>query len=362
MIYRAIGLMSGSSLDGLDIAFVEFNEIAGQWTYEVKAAECVSYSEAWTQALKHATDLNARDYQYLHASYGRLLGQMVNAFIEKYGIEHQVQLIASHGHTTFHEPANGFTSQLGCGATIAAVTGINVVNELRQLDVALGGQGAPIVPVGEKCLFPETSYFLNIGGIANLSIQQAHTYIAFDVCPANRVLNALVEPIGKLMDEGGVMASNGQVHLPLLNRLNELPYYQVLPPKSLANQMGTDVVVPILKEYNLSVEDQLRTYVEHIAKQVFLSLQPFVSNEPAQLLVTGGGAHNTYLIQRMQDLLNELHVTVQVPNTELVNYKEAIVMALLGVLRWREENTTLSSVTGAQRSSIGGAVWIGQDA
>lgn len=362
MIYRAIGLMSGSSLDGLDIAFVEFNEIAGQWTYEVKAAECLSYTNEWTQSLKQATELNARDYQYLHAAYGRLTGEMVNAFIEKYGIEHQVQIIASHGHTTFHEPANGFSSQLGCGASIAAVTGINVVNELRQLDVALGGQGAPIVPVGEKSLFPGIPYFLNIGGIANVSIQQPQSYTAFDICPANRVLNALVESLGKLMDEGGKMAASGQVHLPLLNRLNELPYYQQQPPKSLANQMGTDVVLPILREYNLSVEDQLRTYVEHIAKQVFLSLKPFQTNEPAQMLVTGGGAHNIFLIERIQDLIGELQITVQVPSHELINYKEAIIMALLGVLRWREENTTLSSVTGAKRSAIGGAVWIGQDA
>ncbi|MDQ2753370.1 MAG: anhydro-N-acetylmuramic acid kinase, partial [Bacteroidota bacterium] len=153
MIYRAIGVMSGSSLDGLDVAFVSFEENRGAWSYQIVAATTYNYSEAWLRKLQQASSLSAYDYLQLHSEYGRLIGEQINAFINKYNLHHQVQLIASHGHTVFHAPENGFTAQIGCGAAIAALTGINVVSDLRAMDVALNGQGAPIVPVGEKLLF-----------------------------------------------------------------------------------------------------------------------------------------------------------------------------------------------------------------
>lgn len=373
MVYRVIGLMSGSSLDGLDIAFVEFHEQAGAWSYEIKATECYAYSPEWVERLKMATTLNALDYQVLHTAYGHYTGQLVNAFIEEYGLDYQVQLIASHGHTTFHVPGQKMTAQLGDGAAIAAVTGINVVSDLRAMDVALGGNGAPIVPIGEKLLLTDYSLFLNIGGIANISCNFSNNYIAFDVCPANRVLNMLANKAGKAFDDGGRIAAGGKVQQEVLNMLNSLEYYRLPGPKSLANDFGTDVVFPLVAGSRFPmkdtwIQDSLRTYVEHIAVQVkqallgIPGLQAANDQPPAKLLVTGGGAHNAFLVERLSALLREIDMEVVVPDMRLVDFKEAIIMGLIGVLRWREENNVLASVTGSLRNSIGGAVWIGQEA
>jgi len=380
MVYRVIGIMSGSSLDGLDIAFVEFHEQAGAWSYEIKATECYAYSPEWIGRLKKATTLNALDYQLLHTAYGHYTGQLVNAFIEEYSLDYQVQLIASHGHTTFHVPSQKMTAQLGDGAAIAAVTGINVVSDLRAMDVALGGHGAPIVPIGEKLLLKDYPLFLNLGGIANVSCNLTNNYIAFDVCPANRVLNMLANKAGKSFDEGGQMAARGTLQPELLKTLNALEYYQLPAPKSLANDFGTDVVFPLVTGSRFStkdtwIQDSLRTYIEHIAIQVKKALEPVsapdsqlsapdsrLSTPGSQLLVTGGGAHNTFLMERLTALLGEINIAVVVPDKRLVDFKEAIIMGLIGVLRWREENNVLASVTGSLRNSIGGAVWIGQEA
>ncbi|RXK81724.1 anhydro-N-acetylmuramic acid kinase [Filimonas effusa] len=367
MVYRAIGIMSGSSLDGLDLVFAELEESRGKWSYEIKAAHCYSYDAAWEQRLRHATQLNAYEYMLLHADYGHYIGNKINEFIDTYQLHHKVQLIASHGHTSFHAPALKMTAQLGDGAAIAAVTGINVVSHLRAIDVALGGQGAPIVPMGEKLLLPQHNYFLNIGGIANISANTDNGYIAYDVCAANRVLNMLAALEGKAFDEGGAIAASGQVNTGLLEKLNALPYYQQTYPKSLANDFGTETIFPLIQSYQLSVADAMSTYAEHIAIQVAKIFEGAIgdavtTDETASMLVTGGGAFNTYLVQRLSHHLAPFHVTVAIPEPELVQYKEALIMSLLGVLRWREENTVLHSVTGATRSSIGGAVWIGQEA
>ncbi len=364
MFYNAIGIMSGSSLDGLDIVFAEFDERGGQWHFEIKAASCYAYEATWRSRLQHAVTLPAYDYLLLHSDYGKYTGRMVNRFIEEHRLQHQVQLIASHGHTTFHAPHLGMTAQLGDGAAIAAETGINVVSDLRALDVAFGGQGAPIVPAGEKLLWHDYDYFLNIGGIANLSCKLPDGYVAFDVCPANRVLNQLAESTGKNYDDGGKMASAGKIHTGLLTQLNALAYYQQRFPKSLANSFGTETVYPLILSYNLPVEDALRTYTEHIALQLGYAISQLprpVSATPG-LLLTGGGALNTFLVERIRQTLRGYAIRVAVPDLQLLNYKEALIMALLGVLRWREEATVLGSVTGARRNSIGGAVWMGQEA
>lgn len=362
MIYRVIGLMSGSSLDGLDVVFAELDESRGKWTYTIKASHCYAYSDEWVARLSNAAGLTAYDYLLLHSDFGKYTGEKVNEFIETYQLHHKVQLIASHGHTVFHAPEKGMTSQLGDGAAIAAATGINVVSDLRALDVALGGQGAPIVPLGEKLFFPDHSCFLNIGGIANISFNGSAGHVAFDVCAANRVLNLLAAKTGQAYDEDGKMAESGSIHTELLTKLNALPYYQQPSPKSLANSFGTEVVYPLIESYQLSVNDALCTYTEHIAQQVAYSinnLHPQVAG--ATMLVTGGGAFNQWLIKRLQNALQPFEVTVTVAEDELVQYKEALIMGLLGILRWREENTVLNAVTGASRSSIGGAVWIGQE-
>ncbi|KAK6021985.1 anhydro-N-acetylmuramic acid kinase [Ostertagia ostertagi] len=366
MLYRTIGLMSGSSLDGLDIAFVELHENGGKWSYEILEADCYPYTDEWINRLQQAIHLNGYEYQLLHAEYGHYLGEQVNRFIDTHGLQYKVALIASHGHTTFHVPSRRMTAQLGDGSAIAAVTKLPVVSDLRALDVALGGQGAPIVPIGEKLLLGDYDFFLNLGGIANISVN-ADNYVAFDVCPANRVLNMLAGEIGQAYDKGGTIAAGGSINDALLASLNGLAYYSQPYPKSLANDFGTDVVFPIIKKAALPVPDALRTYCEHIAIQLHKSVEQLReqrpgSDRPLRLLATGGGALNTFLMTRVKEQLQLLNTEVIIPGEKLVNYKEALVMALIGVLRWREEYNVIPSVTGASRASVGGALWMGQEA
>ena len=362
--------MSGSALDGLDIVYTHFQETGGKWSYELQHADTLAYSPGWIERLKNAVTLPALDYQLLHTDYGHYIGTEVNRFIEANGLHHKVDLIASHGHTTFHVPARRMTGQIGDGAAIAAETGLPVVSDLRAMDMAFGGQGAPIVPIGEKLLLGAYAYFLNLGGIANISIAASAAdpsagLSAFDVCPANRVLNMLVAPLNKAYDEDGKTAATGHVHEPLLKELNTQSYYTLPYPKSLANDFGTGIIYPLIKKYNLPLQDELRTYVEHIAQQIKNAVSASLSNgqlstsSALQLLATGGGAFNTFLIDRISARLKELSVDVIIPDKKLVNYKEALIMALMGVFRWREEYNIMSSVTGAERNSINGAVWLG---
>jgi anhydro-N-acetylmuramic acid kinase len=359
MVYRAIGLMSGSSLDGLDIAFAEFQEQAGKWSYEILQADCYPYSDQWMNRLKNAIVLPALDYQLLHAEYGHYIGGEVNKFIDENKLHYQVALIASHGHTTFHIPEKKMTGQLGDGAAIAAETQLPVVTDLRAMDIAFGGQGAPIVPIGEKLLLGNYDFFLNLGGIANISHNDPQRYTAFDICPANRVLNMLVNELGKEYDDGGQIAATGNINTALLEKLNALEYYQQPFPKSLANDFGTDIVYPMIKNEHIEIKDAVRTYTEHITFQIANVIN---SLKNPKLLATGGGGFNTFLIQRLSNSLKELNVEVIVPDKKLVNFKEALIMAFIGVLRWRQEYNVLSSVTGATRDSIGGALWTGQEA
>ena len=354
--------MSGSSLDGLDIAFVQLQENGGKWSFEILNTDCYEYNIEWIVKLKNAIGLTALDYQLLHTEYGHYLGKQVNIFIEKNNLHHQVNLISSHGHTTFHLPEKLMTAQLGDGAAIAAETQLPVVTDLRAMDMALGGQGAPIVPIGEKLLLDDYTYFLNLGGIANISANINDRFVAFDVCAANRVLNMLAEDKGFAFDDGGKIAAAGNINNNLLQKLNELEYYNQPYPKSLANDFGIETVFPIIKRSSISVEDAMRTYVEHIVFQIRNAITdqlPLVSGE---LLATGGGAFNTFLVERLKALLNENKIEVIVPGKNLVNYKESLIMALIGTLRWREEYNVLASVTGAKRNSIGGALWLGTEA
>jgi anhydro-N-acetylmuramic acid kinase len=375
MVYKAIGLMSGSSLDGLDIVFVELHENAGEWRFEILAADCYEYDEWWKQKLKNAITLNALDYQLLHTAYGHYLGKEVNRFIETNNLYYNVGLVASHGHTTFHEPSQKMTAQLGDGAAIAMQTKLPVVSDLRAMDIAFGGQGAPIVPIGEKHLFKNFDMCLNLGGIANISFNKGDQYIAYDVCPANRVLNMIAAKVNKEYDAGGEMAALGNVHEDLLEKLNRLDYYQQPFPKSLANNFGTDEVYPLIQSFDLPHNNELRTCVEHIVQQVKKAIEGSqkskVKSQKSEikseirnqkLLVTGGGAFNTFLVRRLKNELQSLNIEVLIPEENIIKYKEALIMALIGVLRWRQEYNVLASVTGAERDSIGGAVWIGQEA
>lgn len=363
MVYRAIGLMSGSSLDGLDIAFVSFEEIRGKWAFELRKQKCVPFTADWQIRLANAANLTPREFIQLDYDLGVFMGNAVKEFIQENTLDHQIQLIVSHGHTIFHEPQMGVTTQIGAAAAIAAINSINVIDQLRSLDVALGGQGAPLVPMGEKLLFPDYPAFLNIGGIANISFHGTDSVQAFDVTVANQALNYLAGLEGQPYDQQGQQAATGKVDTGLLTSLNKLNYFSQFGPKSLANQFFITEIKPLLDQTSIHTADKLRTVTEHIAMQVAYavgaSLAKAAPQQDKKLFITGGGAHNTFLVHRISTALAPYGFQAALPETNVIDYKEAIIMALLGVLRWREENTVLEN-TGASRPSIGGAVWIGQ--
>ncbi len=360
MQYNVIGLMSGSSLDGLDIANVHFEETAGKWQFEIRESACIPYSAEWRKTLSDFSGLPAKDYLLLHTAYGHYLGYCVNEFLEEKNLAYRIQLIASHGHTAFHLPAQRMTAQLGDGAAIAAATGIRTITDFRSVDVALGGQGAPIVPIGEKLLFPEYDLFLNIGGIANFSANR-DVFIGFDVCPANRILNLLAAGTEKGFDDNGDEAAAGRVNEKLLDQLNAIAYYQLPYPKSLSNEFGLNEILPLIKKANLSMQDALRTYVLHIVHQILKALlnlkRAFPGKDNLRLLITGGGAHNKFLVEILADVVSAYGIECVIPSDDLVDYKEAMVIALMGALRWREDINVMHSVTGASKDSINGAVW-----
>jgi anhydro-N-acetylmuramic acid kinase len=361
MVYTAIGLMSGSSLDGLDICYAEFTEVGGEWSYKILATDCVAYDKEWAEKLRTATTLTAHNYTLLHAAYGQWIGKAVNNFIATNSLQYKVALIGSHGHTTFHDPQLGSTGQIGCGATIAALTQLPVVSDLRVMDIAFGGQGAPIVPIGEKYLLGNYNFYLNLGGIANISYKHPTQYIAFDICAANRILNMLIEPTGKAYDENGNLSATGKLNEPLLQELNAMDYYALPYPKSLANSFGVQLVYPVIDKYNIPLEDKLYTYTHHIAVQIANSIKqiPVETTEQLNLLATGGGAFNGFLMEQIKQALIPLNVEVHTANAELNAYKEALIMGFMAVLRWREQYNSVHTATGASRSSVGGALWLG---
>jgi len=350
--------MSGSSLDGIDLAYVHLYEAGGKWNYEIIATECYPYSSEWKEDLAKAVHLTALKYQLLHSRYGAYIAQQVNIFINSYELQHKVDLITSHGHTVFHLPQFKMTAQIGDGAAIAAQTNLPVVSDLRSLDIAFGGQGAPIVPIGEKLLFKEYDCFLNLGGIANISLHKNDSCIAYDVCPANRVLNMLAKEKNVEYDDKGKITASGKIDEELLKQLNALEYYGKAYPKSLDNSFGVDIIYPLIKKSAISIEDGLRTYTEHICIQ----LKNAFGGQHKKLLITGGGSFNEFLIQQLKRYLLDSGIEILVPDEKLVQYKEALIMALIGTLRWREEPNVLASVTGASQNSVGGALWLGVEA
>lgn len=358
--YLAIGLMSGSSLDGLDIACCEFVLDNGLWSFSIQQTDVVAYPDEWMQEFKRLPIASARTLWETHTALGHFFGEQVNLFIEKHQLQGQVYCIGSHGHTIFHFPEKRFTTQIGDGAAIAAKTNLPVACDFRSADIADGGQGTPIVPIGDLMLFRDYRFCLNIGGIANISCKTDNSIIAFDICPANQILNMLSNRTGKEYDEGGTIAASGALNQELLNNLNALPYYTLPYPKSLDNSFSREVIIPVLEASGLSLEDKMRTYVEHIAVQTAqhklaaVTRENIALHENDQLLITGGGAFNTFLIERIKE---NTHLKVHVPDERTVKFKEALVIAFMGVLRMRNEINVLRSVTGASKDSVGGAVY-----
>lgn len=348
--YEVIGLMSGTSLDGLDIAHCIFTSDANSWKYEIIQAETIAYANDWKQRLSTAENLNAVSFQQLHVDYGFYLGQRVSDFIIKHGLT--ADFVSSHGHTVFHQPDKRLTVQIGNGSSISSKCKLPVVCDFRAMDVALAGQGAPLVPVGDRLLFPEYDFCLNLGGFANVSYEYKGRRIAYDICPVNIVMNALCEHIGKPYDEDGNIAKEGMVSHYLLTELNQFGFYKIAPntPKSLGKEWVTEMVNPLLDQYEISEEDLLRTFCEHIAFQVAKSLN---DKPKGKLLITGGGAYNSFLVQCIRQQV--IHEAV-IPDKKTIEFKEALIFAFLGVLRMRNEINCLKSVTGAFADSCCGAI------
>ena len=352
--------MSGSSLDGLDIVYCLLTEEKGKWAFEIIHAECKAYSEEWIYKLKTARQQDGRSLWKLHTEFGHLLSDMVNEFVSNHDLTGKVDIIASHGHTIFHFPTEKFTTQIGDGAALAVRTGIKVVSDLRSSDIALGGQGTPIVPIGDVLLFDRYSYLLNIGGIANLTVKAKNGIIAYDTCTANQILNHYASLRGLEYDKDGALAATGMINEHLLVSINELEYYTKPYPKSLDNGYSREVVIPLVDSYDISIEDKLCTYCEHIAISIGDSIKRIQKYDGSSkegsdtMLITGGGVLNKYLAERIGV---QSPIPIFIPDMEIVLYKEALVMALIGVLRLRGEPTVLSAVTGAGRDTIGGALY-----
>jgi len=349
--YQALGIMSGSSLDGIDMAYCEFQLGPHKKNhFKIVRAETVSYNEEWQNILSQAHLAKGNKLIEYHLAYGRYLGQAASAFLKKYDL--QPDLIASHGHTVFHQPGKGYTFQLGHGQAIATYAGCTVVSDFRIKDIVLGGEGAPLVPVGDELLFPEYEICLNIGGITNLSYKENGRRVAFDICPANQILNALSRQKGYAFDRAGEMAKSGMIIPPLLKKLDQDRYYSLPFPKSLSNEYVTSHFIQAISAFSGSPEDKLRTSVEHIASQIGHACAKLA---PEQILVTGGGAHNTFLMRRLEQLTGH---RIVVPDTIIVDFKEALIFAFMGVLRMRNGINSFASVTGAKQDSSCGVVYL----
>lgn len=342
--------MSGTSMDGLDIAHCSFVKERDVWSYSILEAETVPYPEEWVRHLKQFPSLNGSELIGLHVRYGRFLGEQVHAFVLRHSL--RPDFVASHGHTVFHQPKNGVTFQAGDGSALATVSRLPVVYDFRSADVAMGGQGAPLVPVGDRLLFYDFSHCLNLGGIANISFEKSGQRVAFDVCPCNLLLNHLSNLVGKEFDEGGKIASKGKIIPELLQKLDELPYYSLSGPKSLGRE---DIEMEFLSLFDgeMEVPDLLQTSVEHIAGRVAEVIRTSESSFSPVVLATGGGAWNSRLVQRISERSG---ATIHVPEKKLVDFKEALVFAFLGVLRWEETVNVYSSVTGALSDHCAGSV------
>lgn len=341
--------MSGTSLDGIDLCYADFSFENQTWNFDIIAAETITYSSNWIKKLSQAPFLNGLELSLLNVEYGSFLAKTANTFCDKNKLT--PYLIGSHGHTIFHQPEKNFTLQIGSGAEIATKTGIKTCCDFRTSDISFKGQGAPLVPIGDQLLFPNFDACLNIGGFCNISIKQ-NSLTAFDISPANLVLNFLAEKVGLNYDKNGDLARSGKLDQELLNQFNKLDYYYKSPPKSLGREWVEKNINPILEKCTISIEDQLHTFCIHIAEQVAKSTS--FNEVQTDILITGGGAKNKFLMECFQ----QNGVQVNIPNEQVIDFKEALIFAFLGLLRDLEITNTLSSVTGAKKDSIGGCIYL----
>jgi len=353
-IYKALGLMSGTSVDGLDIAYCEFS-FEKAWSFTLKFAETFPYDSIWKERLTRITETPADELAWIDIELGKLFGSYARSFIDKHNLK--PDLIASHGHTVFHQPARGFTMQIGSGYEIMKACKTIVVNDFRSLDVSLGGQGAPLVPVGDEKLFHEYDFCLNLGGICNVSFDLNGKRVAFDIAACNIVLNKLAQELGAEYDPAGQFSREGKIDERMLEYLNDLNYYKMPFPKSLGIEYIREKIFPIIDGFKIPGRDKLATYAHHLALQIDLTVKSYLPSErSARLLVTGGGAHNLRLLELLKDMSGG-NYTVETPDANLINFKEALIFAFLGVLRIRNETNVYSSVTGAVSDSCSGIIY-----
>jgi anhydro-N-acetylmuramic acid kinase len=342
-----LGIMSGTSLDGLDLALCSFGRKNSVWVYEILKARTIAYSSDIYERLKNAIYLNADELSVLDHDYGKWIG---NAAIKFLGDDvSETQWISSHGHTVFHQPVKGYTLQIGNGNDIAATTGIPVVFDFRSLDVALGGQGAPLVPAGDEFLFSEYDFCLNLGGFSNISYKKGGRRIAFDICPVNMGLNYLAGKIGLEYDKNGTHGRQGKIIPEVLHQLDNLDFYFQSPPKSLGREWFIEFMEPLLNG-NFETKDLLRSLYEHAAVQISNVLNV---NEGKRVIITGGGAKNALLVELISQ---KTRCEIVIPEANLVDFKEALIFAFLGYLRINRIPNVFSSVTGAMRDSVSGVI------
>ncbi len=348
--YNVIGVMSGTSLDGVDLAHVQFEIKKGQWSFKILNTETVPYNPDWIKQLQAAVDFSEAELAILNSNYTDLLSGIITDFVEKNQIRN-IDAVCSHGHTILHQPQNGFTLQIGNMPQIAALTKQTIVCNFRVQDVQLGGQGAPLVPIGDRILFQEYDYCLNLGGFSNVSFEDKGKRIAFDISPVNTVLNYYANKLGLTYDDKGKISETGKLNSSLINELNTLDFYQQNHPKSLGFEFVKEIIFPIIEKYELPIQDKLRTFIEHIAMQTSLALP----NKKGSILITGGGAYNEFLIKRIQFHLPKMKIII--PDCKILEFKEALIFALLGVLKLRGEINVLSTVTGAKNDHCSGYVY-----
>lgn len=346
MIFQAIGLMSGTSLDGLDICFAKF-EKQKAWDFEIIKAETIPYPKALEDQLKNSIYLSPEELLELNSEYGFYLGKTVKNFIEKHQLQH-IDLIASHGHTVFHQPQKKFTLQIGDGRAIKIETGLPVIYDFRSQDVLMNGNGAPLVPIGDELLFSQYDACLNLGGFSNISLKVNNKRIAFDIAPVNIVLNKFAQELNKDFDENGDLAKTGKIHENLLSQLNSLEFYQKPHPKSLGIEWCNENIFPMFRD--VEVIDILATFTEHVAQQIS---NVFNKNHLKNVLCTGGGTFNQYLIEKIR---NKTTTEIIIPPKKLIEYKEALIFAFMGVLRLNNEINVLSSATGSSQDHSSGII------
>lgn len=347
MIFQAIGLMSGTSLDGLDICLAKFEKQNSTWKFKILQAETLPYSEEWENKLRNSIHLSAEELLELHSEYGFYLGKSVKNFIQKYNLEN-IDIIVSHGHTVFHQPQKKFTLQIGDGRAIKIETGLPIVYDFRSQDVLMGGNGAPLVPIGDELLFSEYDACLNLGGFSNISLKLNDKRIAFDIAPVNIVLNKLAQNFNQNFDVNGDLAKQGKIDTELLNKLHSLDFYSQSHPKSLGIEWCNGNIFPLFE--SLDSKDILATFTEHAAEQISKIFNQYQLNK---VLFTGGGTYNSYLIEKIKEKTNS---EIIIPEKEIIDFKEALIFAFMGVLRMSGEINVLSSATGSSSDHSSGII------